>query len=133
MRFNRLLETHFDGCPAILSQYDENRKRTIRMHYLADYPEHAGMCDGVDAWIISIGMRPDLKKIADAIRSGEMKPEEVIQPQNPTRGRVRVALQPTPAEQPTKKERHRVIVPQPVEEAPRANQGRVRTRVQRPD
>jgi len=131
MRFNRLLETHFTGCPAIMSQYDENRKRTIRMHYLEDYPEHAGMCDGVDAWIISIRMRPDLKKIADAIRAGELKPEEVIQPQNHTRGRVRLASAPTTIEQPTKKERTRVIVSTPVEESPCTNQGRVRTRVHR--
>lgn len=128
MRFNQLLENHFAGCPVILTINDECRGRTIRVHYLKNYPEHAGMCDGTDAWIISVIVRPEVKRIVDAIHAGEFVPEEARQ-----RQRVRVASLNQPAT-PTRKERHRVIQtsdsPNPRQEA---HQGRLRTRIQRAD
>lgn len=131
MRFNKLMETRFAGCPVIGNQDDPGRKRTISFFYLWSYPEHLGAFDGVDAWIISAASRPDLKRIADDIRDGKVKPEEFPN-HPPARGRIRVATVP-PASNETTKERRRVVIANQQQAQPPANQGRVRTRVQRAD
>lgn len=73
MKYNRLFESHFQGCLRLAGYQDPHRKREVGVFMIPGDHSMVGISDGVDAWVAPVNTTVagiNLSELLEAVRAG---------------------------------------------------------------